>query len=146
MLSTEYTQSGNGRLLAYTIIHSIMMEKLAQAGEGRGCTPTPFHSIYHRTKLQCTLQLRGHIHSQNFISTPIYSLVVSSTHPECFLRLLISIGSRHLTRIRSSDGNVLKVPAQLRISNNVPIVYMARDIMSLMRARSITRAIGKDGP
>jgi hypothetical protein len=27
--------------------HSIMMEKLAQAGEGEGCTPTPFHNIYH---------------------------------------------------------------------------------------------------
>ncbi len=24
-------------------VHSIMMEKLAQVGEGEGCTPTPFH-------------------------------------------------------------------------------------------------------
>jgi hypothetical protein len=24
-----------------------MMEKLAQAGEGGGCTPTPFHYINH---------------------------------------------------------------------------------------------------
>jgi hypothetical protein len=24
-------------------VHSIMMEKLGQAGEGGGCTPTPFH-------------------------------------------------------------------------------------------------------
>jgi hypothetical protein len=24
-----------------------MTEKLAQAGEGGGCTPTPFHYIYH---------------------------------------------------------------------------------------------------
>jgi hypothetical protein len=30
------------------------------ADEVGECTPTPFHSIYHaRTKLQCTLQLRG---------------------------------------------------------------------------------------
>ncbi len=28
-------------------VHSIMMEKLAQASVGRGCTPTPFHCIYH---------------------------------------------------------------------------------------------------
>jgi hypothetical protein len=28
-------------------VHSIMNEKLAQAGKGGGCTPTPFHSIYH---------------------------------------------------------------------------------------------------
>jgi hypothetical protein len=31
-------------------VHSIMMEKLAQAGEGRGCTPTPFHYIYHHVQ------------------------------------------------------------------------------------------------
>jgi hypothetical protein len=34
---------------------AIMMEKLAQAGEGGGCTPTPCHYIYH--------------HSPYFIST-----------------------------------------------------------------------------
>ncbi len=27
-----------------------MMEKLAQAGRGRGCTPTPFHYIYHHVQ------------------------------------------------------------------------------------------------
>ncbi len=27
-------------------VDSIMMVKLAQAGEGGGCTPTPFHYIY----------------------------------------------------------------------------------------------------
>jgi hypothetical protein len=29
---------------------------------------------------------------------------------------------------------------------NVPVVYMARDVMILMRAISITRAIGRGGP
>jgi hypothetical protein len=38
--STEYTQSGSSR---FSGVYSIMMEKLAQAGEGEGCTPTPFH-------------------------------------------------------------------------------------------------------
>ncbi len=38
-------QSIQERLL--TGIHSIMRVKLAQAGEGGGCTPTPFHYIYH---------------------------------------------------------------------------------------------------
>ncbi len=28
-------------------VHSIIMEKLAQADEDEGCTPTPFHQIYH---------------------------------------------------------------------------------------------------
>jgi hypothetical protein len=34
-------QSGNGYFLAYR--YSIMMEKLAQAGDA----PTPFHNIYY---------------------------------------------------------------------------------------------------
>ncbi len=29
---------------------SITMEKLAQPGVGGGCTPTPFHNIYHRVQ------------------------------------------------------------------------------------------------
>jgi hypothetical protein len=38
-------------------VHSLMRVKLAQAGDGGGCTPTPFHDIYHHhaVKLQCTL-------------------------------------------------------------------------------------------
>ncbi len=51
-----------------------MMERLAQASEGSGCTPTPFHYIYHH-KQQYTLQLRGQIHPPYFISTPMYSVV-----------------------------------------------------------------------
>jgi hypothetical protein len=38
--TTEYTQSGNGRPLSG--VHSIMMEKLAQAGEDGGARPPPF--------------------------------------------------------------------------------------------------------
>ncbi len=37
-MTTEYTQSGNDRFLAS------IMENSALAGEGGGCTPTPFHS------------------------------------------------------------------------------------------------------
>jgi hypothetical protein len=47
-----------------------MMEKLAQAGEGGGCTPYPCHYIYHHAQ-RCsvvTLQLRGQKHSLYFIS------------------------------------------------------------------------------
>ncbi len=49
------------RPLSY--VHFIMMEKLAQAGEGGRCKPTPFHYIYHHvgTKLQCMLHLSGQI-------------------------------------------------------------------------------------
>jgi hypothetical protein len=35
---------------------------------------------------------------------------------------------------------------KLNITINVPVVYMARYIMVLMRARSITRGIGRSGP
>jgi hypothetical protein len=41
-------------------VESIMMRKLAQAGEVGGCTPIPIHYIYDHagTKLQCTLSSR----------------------------------------------------------------------------------------
>jgi hypothetical protein len=45
-------------------VHSIMMEKFALTGEGGGggCTQTPLPQYLPlRTKLQCTLQLRGQI-------------------------------------------------------------------------------------
>ncbi len=32
---------------SWRTVHSIMRVKLAKAGEGEGCTPTPFHYIYH---------------------------------------------------------------------------------------------------
>ncbi len=61
-------------------VHSIMMEKLAQAGLGRGFTPTPF-SLYlpSRTK-------RGQIHSPYFISTPMYSVEIPEIHITVVLR------------------------------------------------------------
>jgi hypothetical protein len=40
----QSTQSSK-RLLSG--VHSIMRVKLAHAGEGGGCTPAPFHYIYH---------------------------------------------------------------------------------------------------
>ncbi len=70
---------------AFWHTYSIMMEKLAQAGEGGGLLAHPL-SLYlpSRTKLQCTLQLRGQIHSPYFIYIPVYSVVefypLESTH------------------------------------------------------------------
>ncbi len=46
-----------------------MMEKSALAGEGGGARPPPFRLLSSRTNLQCTLLLRGQIHSLYFIST-----------------------------------------------------------------------------
>ncbi len=56
-------------------VHSIMMEKLTQAGEGGGVHAHPL-SLYlpSRTKLWCTLHLRGQIHSPYFYSTPTCTL------------------------------------------------------------------------
>ncbi len=34
-------------------VHSIKVETLAQSGESGGCTPTPFHYIYHHVKKSC---------------------------------------------------------------------------------------------
>ncbi len=65
--STEYTQEWQ-RPLSSLPVHYIMMEKLS--------------SLYlpSRTKLWCTLQLRGQIHSLYFFSTPMYS--VGGLHQE----------------------------------------------------------------
>jgi hypothetical protein len=59
---------------------SIMMENPALAGEGGGCTPTPFHSIYvpSHTMVQCTLQRRGQKHSSHLISI-LYSICSSES-------------------------------------------------------------------
>ncbi len=38
---------GYGQFMANSSVHWIMMEKLAQPGEGGGCMPTLFHYIYH---------------------------------------------------------------------------------------------------
>ncbi len=57
-------------------VHSIMMEKLGQPGEGGGggCTPIPFSYIYHHVQSWCTLLQRGQVHSTYFYSTPICTL------------------------------------------------------------------------
>ncbi len=69
---TEYTE----RQPPLSGAHSIMMEKLEQALEGGGCTPTPFTNVYltSRAVLWWTLQLRGQIHFPYFYSTPICAL------------------------------------------------------------------------
>ncbi len=62
-----------------------MMEKLAQSSEGVGGARPP-NSLYlpSRTKLQCTLQLRGQIHSPYFVSIPICILCYTqSIHFAC---------------------------------------------------------------
>jgi hypothetical protein len=48
---TEFTQSGNCHFLAYGTFHND--GKLSQPDEGGGCTPTPFHSIYHHVQSCC---------------------------------------------------------------------------------------------
>ncbi len=52
-----------------------MMEKLAQAGVGVHAHPLSLY-LPSRTKLRCTLQLRGQIHSPCFISIPMYSVAL----------------------------------------------------------------------
>jgi hypothetical protein len=42
-------------------------------------------------------------------------------------------------RIQNTETHVYKII-------NVPVFYMAQDLMILMQAISITRAIGRDGP
>ncbi len=61
--TTEYTQIGNGRFLAY-----IPLQKLAQAGDDGGggrYTPTFFYSIYHHVQ---SCSVRSSWESRNPIS------------------------------------------------------------------------------
>jgi hypothetical protein len=65
--TTEYTQSG---MNTFWLTFRLIMEKLALVGEGGeegGGHAHPL-SLYlpSRTKLRCTLQLRGQIHSPYF--------------------------------------------------------------------------------
>jgi hypothetical protein len=62
---TGYTQSGNGFLA--TGVHSIMMEKLAQAGEGESSRPPPYTLFTIAYKVY-------QIYSPYFISTAMYSV------------------------------------------------------------------------
>ncbi len=55
-------------------VHPIMTEKSALVRLG-GSHPPPFSLLPSRTKLQCTILLRGQIHSLYFIST-LYVLCV----------------------------------------------------------------------
>jgi ATP-dependent 26S proteasome regulatory subunit len=59
--------------------------------------------------------------------------------------------ARSTEGLTGADLKALLYTAQLgsvpqRITINVPVVYMARDVMILMRTRFITRAIGRVGP
>jgi hypothetical protein len=57
ILSTEYTEWQ--RQLSGEL--SIMIEKLAQAGESGGSTPIPFHYIYHHVQScgVCTMRVQN---------------------------------------------------------------------------------------
>jgi hypothetical protein len=58
-------------------VHSIMMVKPAQPGEVGGCSPTPFHSIYHheRSCIVCApAESRCTVHTPYFSSTPTCTL------------------------------------------------------------------------
>jgi hypothetical protein len=61
-------------------VHSIMMVKSAQPGEGGGgCTRSPFRFIYHhKQSFLCTLQLKGQIHFSYFSNT-LFSSVLNTS-------------------------------------------------------------------
>ncbi len=67
-----------------TFHDSIMMEKIAQAGEGGGARPSSFtkSTITYKVVVY-TLHLRGHIHSPHFYSTPICTLWMHPSKYSC---------------------------------------------------------------
>jgi hypothetical protein len=76
VITTEYTQSGNGLFLAS--IPSWWKTSPGWVRWGVHAHPLSLH-LQSRTKLQCTLQLRGQVHSTYFIPTPMYSVVIPAT-------------------------------------------------------------------
>ncbi len=53
-------------------VHSVMMEKSTLAGEGGGCTPTPFHSLYHHVQ-SCSVRSSWEgRHTPPISSLPLY--------------------------------------------------------------------------
>jgi hypothetical protein len=103
--NTEYTQSGNGFLA--TGVHSIMMEKLAQAGEGGGCTPTALHSIYQ------------HVQSSRY-TPPISSL------PLCILWLGVSMTLPTM----SSPVPLISATNKVSIMSLITMTYLSPVLMT----------------
>jgi hypothetical protein len=90
IITTEYTQSGNGCFLA-TFHHD---GKIFPGWRGRGgARPPSFTLFIIMYRLQCTLQLRGQLHLPYFI---ISSLSL------CTLRLFLSVRVRRV--ICETDG------------------------------------------
>jgi hypothetical protein len=58
-------------------VHSIMMEKIAKAGEGGECTPTPFHYIYHHVQSCSVLSSWVGRYTHPISSLPMYSVDTS---------------------------------------------------------------------
>ncbi len=82
--STEYTQSGYCRFLAYIPSWLKNQPWLVRVG---GACPPPLSLSPSRTKLQCTLLLRGQIHSLYFLSIP-YSTLWDSPPKSCLVIFL----------------------------------------------------------
>ncbi len=74
--------------------HSIMMEKLARASEVGGCTPTPFHYIYHHVQ-SCSVRSSWNGRYTHPISS--LSLYVLCGWEECEKNTVVGEGSGHHT-------------------------------------------------
>ncbi len=85
VLATEYTQSGNSR------VHSIMMEKLAKADEGRGACPPPFTlftitnkvAVYAPAERADTLTL---FHLYSYMYSVVLAVLCARALISCLLR------------------------------------------------------------
>ncbi len=64
----------------------------------------------------------------------------------CKLKLTHIPWMSRLKILHSETYFVEPVPVRVYLTINVPVVYMARDVMTLMGNKSISRAIGRGGP
>ncbi len=115
---TEYTQSGNYRFLAYIPSWWKNQPRLVRVGSAR---PPPFTLLPSRTKLQCTLQLRGQRYTPTISCLPYMNSVVilTSLHVLHYLKGgIINNSSLHEAKtMQLTNGHALNVLYCAKIGN-----------------------------
>ncbi len=91
-------------------VHSIMMEKFSQAGEGGGCTPTPFHYIYHHVQ-SCSCSVLSSCcegrYALSISSLPLCTLSVGASSNESETKACMVLFTYSLQDIVSCSGGKL---------------------------------------
>jgi hypothetical protein len=112
-------------MATYWCTQSIMMVNSVHPGKSEGCTPSPFHCIYHlEQSCWCTLHLRGQIHSDILLLFLLYHFLLcvpSLLPPYCMLHQRERRRTLYVVFVFPSKGL-----ADLCISSSTVIDYSGR--------------------